>query len=230
MSPQPRCRLRIVVADRAILFRRGLTAVIRQHLADCDVAEVADLPAAAVLQARWEADLLVTSADSLGGDSEGADLRRQLQALHAEFPRLRLAVLSSQADLGTAMDWLSAGACGCISSAVTPEELGEALRVIGSGHGYISSAILEQPIRSRMMVSGMAIADEDFASDLTARQQEVLRLVAEGRPTKDIARRLGLSVSTVKAHLSAAYRSLGAHNRVEAVVRARAAADPAAAA
>lgn len=206
------------MADRAILFRRGLTAVIRQHLSDCDVAEVADLAAAASLQARWEADLLVTSADS-----DGPELRGQLQQLHVDFPQLRLAVLSSQADRGAALEWLAVGASGCITAAVSPEDLCEALQVIGCGHGYISSAILEAPARTKLPApSASAAAEEEFGGELTARQQEVLRLVAEGRPTKDIARRLGLSVSTVKAHLAAAYRSLGAHNRVEAVVRARA--------
>jgi DNA-binding NarL/FixJ family response regulator len=47
----------------------------------------------------------------------------------------------------------------------------------------------------------------------------VLRLLAEGRSTKDIARRLGLAVSTVKVHIAAIYRAIGARNRVEAVLR-----------
>ena len=54
----------------------------------------------------------------------------------------------------------------------------------------------------------------------TARQMDVLRLLAEGRSTKDIARSLDMGVGTVKVHLSAIYRILGAHNRMEAVVRA----------
>jgi len=55
---------------------------------------------------------------------------------------------------------------------------------------------------------------------LTARQRDVLRLLAEGRSTKDIARCLSLGVGTVKVHLAGAYRALGARNRVEAVVKA----------
>jgi DNA-binding NarL/FixJ family response regulator len=55
---------------------------------------------------------------------------------------------------------------------------------------------------------------------LTGRQRDVLRLLGEGRSTKDIARRLGLAVPTVKTHLAALYRQLGARNRVEAVVKA----------
>lgn len=54
---------------------------------------------------------------------------------------------------------------------------------------------------------------------LTARQHDVLRLLREGRSTKDIARQLGLAVPTVKTHLAALYRLLGARNRVEAVMK-----------
>ena len=58
------------------------------------------------------------------------------------------------------------------------------------------------------------------AHALTARQADVLNLLAEGRSTKDIARRLGLAVPTVKTHLAAVYRQLGARNRLQAVVKA----------
>lgn len=57
------------------------------------------------------------------------------------------------------------------------------------------------------------------APGLTARQHDVLRLLREGRSTKEIARNLGLAVPTVKTHLAALYRLLGARNRVEAVMK-----------
>jgi DNA-binding NarL/FixJ family response regulator len=57
-------------------------------------------------------------------------------------------------------------------------------------------------------------------SSLTERQQEVLHLLSGGRPTKAIARELGVAVGTVKVHLAAIYRALGATNRVEALVKA----------
>lgn len=60
----------------------------------------------------------------------------------------------------------------------------------------------------------------EYSPSLTTRQRDVLRLLGEGRSTKDIARRLGLAVPTVKTHLAALYRQLGARNRVEAVVKA----------
>jgi DNA-binding NarL/FixJ family response regulator len=56
---------------------------------------------------------------------------------------------------------------------------------------------------------------------LTGRQSEVLSLLGEGRSTKEIARSLGLSVGTIKVHLSSIFRALGARNRVEAAIKAR---------
>jgi DNA-binding NarL/FixJ family response regulator len=56
--------------------------------------------------------------------------------------------------------------------------------------------------------------------DLTARQRDVLKLLAEGSSTKEIARRLGLGEGTIKVHLAAIFRALGARNRTEAVVLA----------
>ncbi len=61
---------------------------------------------------------------------------------------------------------------------------------------------------------------DELSPTLTGRQRDVLGLLGEGRSTKDIARRLGLAVPTVKTHLAALYRQLGARNRVEAVVKA----------
>jgi DNA-binding NarL/FixJ family response regulator len=61
----------------------------------------------------------------------------------------------------------------------------------------------------------------DALAPLTSRQRAVFALLAEGCATKDIARRLNLAIGTVKVHLAAIYRALGARSRLEAVARAR---------
>lgn len=208
--------MRIVVADHQVLFRRGLAALIRLALPDCDIAEADGLAAAEQLHAKWPAEILLAAVDA-----EGPGARRQLRALHATCPDLQIAVLGSVSDRSGALAWLEAGATGCICASATPEELCDALRTVSAGHGYVSAALLTAPAHMS------EATQEDATGELTARQRDVMRLLAEGRPTKDIARRLGLSVSTVKAHLAAAYRSLGAHNRVEAVVRSGVVAEPA---
>ncbi len=203
--------LRFVVAVELALFRRGLAELMRQLLADVEITEATDLISAGELLVDAPADLLVADVDGAGAQG-----RLLLQQLCLDCPDLKVAVLVGMTeDRMSALSWLEAGAHGCVLKAATPEELCEALRVIRAGNGYVSSSLLSPPAQHAPPRTAVETAA------LTSRQQDVLRLLAEGRSSKDIARRLGLSVSTVKAHLAAAYRSLGAHNRVEALVRNR---------
>jgi DNA-binding NarL/FixJ family response regulator len=95
------------------------------------------------------------------------------------------------------------------ASATSLDHLLRAIEVIGS------SQVMSTP--SAPMPAEHPI---ETGPALTGRQRDVLNLLGEGRSTKDIARRLGLAVPTVKTHLAALYRQLGARNRVEAVVKA----------
>jgi DNA-binding NarL/FixJ family response regulator len=200
--------LRVIVVDRLALFRSGLAELIRGAIPGCEVTDAADLESAVAVAASFEADLVLADLDA-----EGPGARDRLRRLLAGAPTLKVAVLSSASDRDTALAWLQVGAHGCLPKSASLDELCDALRTIRAGHGYVSSSILASPSHSAALAEPQA--------PLTARQQDVMRLLAEGRPTKDIARRLNLSVSTVKAHLAAAYRTLGAHNRVEAVIRSR---------
>jgi DNA-binding NarL/FixJ family response regulator len=206
--------MRIMVVAGFALFRRGLAELIRQVLPDGEIAEAADLEVAARLLAEWPADVLLVDFET-----EALDARPLLQRLRLERPEVKVAVLGSASDRVSALSWLEAGAHGCVPKSASLEELCDALRTIRAGHGYVSSSLLAvAPVALPVMQPPRRTAEP---LPLTARQQDVLRLLAEGRATKDIARRLGLSVSTVKAHLAAVYRSVGARNRLEAVVRCR---------
>ena len=99
------------------------------------------------------------------------------------------------------------------------------LKVIATPDLFISTGSSE-PARAAVLVDPIIdtvrpVREAEIAPHpLTARQSDVLTLFAEGRSTKDIARRLGLAVPTVKTHLAAVYRQLGARNRLQAVVKA----------
>jgi len=204
--------MRIMVVVELALFRHGLAELMRHVLPGVEVAEAEDLDAAIEQLSDWSADVLLVDLEAAG-----AEARALLQRLRRERPEVKVAVLGSANDRVSALSWLEAGAHGCLPKSASLEELCDALRTIRAGNGYVSSSLratLASP-------PGQPPHSAVEAVPLTARQQDVLRLLAEGRPTKDIARRLDLSVSTVKAHLAAAYRTLGAHNRVEAVVRNR---------
>jgi DNA-binding NarL/FixJ family response regulator len=212
VSVQAEQTMRIMVVVELALFRQGLAELMRRVMPGVEVAEAPDLDAASLRLLDWRADVLLVDLEAAG-----VEARSLLQRLRQEYPRVKVAVLGSAADRFSALSWLEAGAHGCLPKSATLEELCEALRTIRAGNGYVSSSLLATVAAPAELSSAAAIE----AVPLTARQRDVLRLLAEGRPTKDIARRLNLSVSTVKAHLAAAYRSLGAHNRVEAVVRSR---------
>jgi len=201
----------MVVVELA-LFRRGLAELMRHVLPGVEVAEAEDLEAATEQLSDWPADVLLVDLEAAG-----VEARFLLQRLRRERPDVKVAVLGSATDRASALSWLEAGAHGCLPKSASLEELCDALRTIRAGNGYVSSSLLAAFSPSMAPPPSMVVE----AVPLTTRQQDVLRLLAEGRPTKDIARRLSLSVSTVKAHLAAAYRTLGAHNRVEALVRNR---------
>jgi DNA-binding NarL/FixJ family response regulator len=207
--------MRIMVVVELALFRRGLAELMRHVLPGVEVAEAEDLDTATEQLSDWPADVLLVDLEAAGFEARGL-----LQRLRRERPEVKVAVLGSANDRVSALSWLEAGAHGCLPKSASLEELCDALRTIRAGNGYVSSSLLAT------MASSAGLSPPVEAVPLTARQQDVLRLLAEGRPTKDIARRLNLSVSTVKAHLAAAYRTLGAHNRVEALVRNRGADQP----
>ena len=204
--------MRIMVVVELALFRRGLAELMRHVLPGVEVAEAEDLEEATDQLSDWPADVLLVDLEAAG-----VEARFLLQRLRRERPDVKVAVLGSANDRASALSWLEAGAHGCLPKSASLEELCDALRTIRAGNGYVSSSLLAA-CSSSMCPPPQAAVE---AVPLTTRQQDVLRLLAEGRPTKDIARRLSLSVSTVKAHLAAAYRTLGAHNRVEALVRNR---------
>jgi DNA-binding NarL/FixJ family response regulator len=120
----------------------------------------------------------------------------------AQFPHIPILVVSMHADEAYVHQALTAGAAGYLLKGSDKEELEMAVRTVCSGQTYLTPAI------SRTLVSALSRKSRTSSEIsplelLTLRQREVLRLVAEGNSTKQVAARLGLSVKTVEAHRSA---------------------------
>jgi DNA-binding NarL/FixJ family response regulator len=107
-----------------------------------------------------------------------------------------------------AFDLIRAGARGVLPLDVSAAQIGAALDAVSSGLGVFSPEHLD---------SAPGHTQKNSVSALTAREQEVLRLIAEGLPNKEIAWRLGISEHTVKFHVSALLGKLGAASRAEAI-------------
>lgn len=98
-----------------------------------------------------------------------------------------------------------------VSKSASTSELLVALRTVAAGHIYVPPSITEQP--KNWCIDTRA---PKHVRDLTRRQSEIIALMSEGKSNKAIARALGISPSTVKVHLHAAYRALGVHCRIDA--------------
>lgn len=132
-----------------------------------------------------------------------------LRTLRRRFTGLRVVVMAQHESRDAVLQALAAGAHGFVAKTAGFDELARAIEVVRGGGVHVPRTMAEPEMPTTTP-----------ASILTGRQRDVLRLLAEGRSTKDIARSLDLAVSTIKVHLAAVYRTFGARNRVEALCRA----------
>ena len=202
-----------LIVDRAMLVRHGLRGLLKECRPGWSCAEAGALEEAMAHLRVEPVDLVLVDLQFVG--MPGA---ANLHLLRQLFPNQKIVVLADSAERATILDCLAAGANGYILKSTTVNQLLRAIETVLSGDVFAPAALTG-------MTQSVAIAREPAASPLlthlTDRQVEVFHLLSEGCATKTIARRLGLAVGTVKVHLAAIYRVLGAHNRVEAIAKAR---------
>ncbi|MEX0801347.1 MAG: response regulator transcription factor [Dehalococcoidia bacterium] len=169
------------------------------------VAGKATTPEAALkLVEQQRPDLFVSEIET-GGNGRGIAC---LRAAHERVSGLKIVVLSSHADSEHVEQGLAAGAAAYVVKTSHPDDLAVAIRQAFSHSIYFAAAQVPAPARD-----GEAAAE---AAELTRRELEILRLVAEGFSNAELARRLWVTEQTVKFHLSNIYRKLNVSNRTEA--------------
>lgn len=198
------------------------------------LAELA--PGVTFVQAMSVSELL----DSISADLDlavidlgmpGARGLTHVEQVHRLRPSLRIVVLSGHEDPAIMRGALEAGASGFIPKAYSPEVMLSAVRLVLSGGIYVPPMMMSQPhlsagldalaLRPPPVDHGTGTGTRTLAqlrNVLTERQLEVLNLLSEGQPNKQIGRNLGISEGTVKIHLAAIFRALKVRNRTEAVV------------
>lgn len=175
-----------------------------------EVLESEDLSSATNLLAeRQDIDLVLLDLrldDAVGVDS--------LLTLRKEAPNTTIVVLSGEQDPGVIHRCIDGGAMGFITKSSTHDELLNAIRLIVAGGVYLprDAMINAAHIRAKGERSDVALL-----ASLSDRQREVLAYLLQGKPNKTISNNMDISQNTVKAHLSAIFRTLGARNRTEAV-------------
>ena len=201
--------MRVLIADDHALLRQGLVDMLRAEEPGWNFVEAADFATMQAAIVATPPELLILDLRMPGMAGE-ITLRRLRQA----YPTMLIVVLSGVDDRAAILSCLDSGVHGYVLKAMASDEILAALQSVLDGHVFVPP-MLALGVARLVVPHGNAIAQK-----FTSRQIEVLNLLAEGRSTKDIARALNLGVGTVKVHLAAIYRILGAHNRMEAVMRA----------
>lgn len=203
--------VRLLVVEDHALVREGLVQTLRQLEAGVEVCDVADATSAIeMLDAGRGFDMMLLD---LG--LPGVDGMTCLSMLRKRFPQLPVVILSGYDDAHTVSRALKAGAAGFVPKTYSSDRLLAALRQVRSGRVYTPEASAPGEIAPREPLGGYA-DPADFG--LTARQAEVLGLMARGKSNRQIAELLGLSEGTVKIHLTAIFKVLNVSSRTQAMV------------
>ncbi|MCW2819877.1 MAG: liaR 5 [Marmoricola sp.] len=199
---------RVLVVDDHAMVRAGIAALL-SSTEDLEVAgQAPDGEAAVAARAATQPDVVLMDLSMPVVD--GVEATRRMVA---EDPDVRVVVLTSFSDRERVADALEAGAVGYQLKDCEPAELLAAVRAAAAGHVPIDPRV------ARVLLPGAASSRPQ--DQLSPREVEVLRLVARGLANKQVARALGITERTVKAHLGRVFRQIGVADRTSAALWAR---------
>ena len=208
----------ILVADDHPLFREALRGVVGRNIPGAELHEADNAQALyAMADAHPDADLLLLDLNMPG--ALGFSALVHLRGLHPQLPVVMVSAREEPAVVRRALDH---GAMGFIPKSSDAELLGAALLRVLDGDRFVPELAGSAPQTAQ--------DEQEVAArirDLTPQQFRVLQMLGSGKLNKQIGYELGVSEATVKAHMSAILRKLGASNRTQAVLMAgRLAVDP----
>jgi DNA-binding NarL/FixJ family response regulator len=200
--------LRILVADDHKIVRQGLLLLLKKEPEFKEVHEADGGLSAVQLAKKLKPDVIVM--DLHMPDMSGAEAAR---AILAENPGIRIIALTSDSDKRFIKQVFQAGAVGYLLKDCAVEELVQAVRAVAAGGKYMSATVSNIVIKE--MASDSSGARTAVKSPLTTRETEVLKAIAEGLSTKEIASSLKMSVRTVETHRHAVAEKLDLHSIAE---------------
>jgi DNA-binding NarL/FixJ family response regulator len=200
--------IRILVADDHPVVRDGVVAMLSTQPDFVVVGEAANGGEAVALATALRPDIVLLDLEMPGMDGAQA-----LAQMRAACPEVRALVFTAFDTDDRIVGAVRAGAQGYLLKGAPRDELFNAIRVVSGGGSLL------QPVVASKLLQRLSSAAETAppAEALTDREREVLTLLAQGRPNKEIALALSISERTVKFHVSAILAKLGAGNRTEAV-------------
>lgn len=216
--------IRILIADDHPVVRDGLAAVLGTQDDFVVVGEAGNGAEAVEQAARLRPDVILLDLEM--PEMDGVAVLQRLAALHAAAqagvePGSRVIVFTAYDTDELIVAALRAGAQGYLLKGVPREQIFQAIRAVHAGGSLLQPVVASKLLRRASGETGAPAADRAATREaLTPREQEVLRLLAQGKTNKEIAQALIISERTVKFHVRSVFARLGATNRTEAVALA----------
>lgn len=204
-------KMKILIADAHALYRDGLALHVEQIAPEATIMQASSFSQVLkILQKTEQPDVLIL-------DIEMSDMPwlSSLKEIRSFIPKMAILVVSSTEDSRTIRTILSLGVKGYISKRADIKVFNNALKMVLDGGTYVPPYVIESPNINKLSGENIGV------KTLTARQAQVLDLIAQGKSNKQIAYDIGVSESTVKLHINALLRSLHVNNRTQAVVTAQ---------
>ena len=203
--------IRVFIADDQLLIRQGIRTLLEMD-AEIVIAGEAEDGAETIEQVPL-ADVDVLLLDVRMPKKNGVDVLRELSAANTLPPTL---VLTTFDDTPVVLDAIRAGARGFLLKDISYQQLMTAIRAIAAGGTVFQPAITQRLLRA----AGTPDPDAVPIEELTARELEVVRLMAGGYSNKEIAHALGTAEGTIKNQVSSILSKLGVRDRTRAVLKA----------
>ncbi|GGM01260.1 MULTISPECIES: response regulator [Micromonospora] len=207
--------IRVLLVDDQAVVRAGFRVILEQSGEIEVVAEASNGTAAVDLARRTNPDVICMDVRMPGGD--GLAATRRIVAEAPGEPPAVLVVTTFDLD-EYVFGALESGASGFILKDCEPEELIEAIRRLANGQGLVDQAVTRRVISEFARRRPVPESDAPAAYQLTARETEIVVLLARGLSNVEIATELFIETSTVKSHLGRAMAKIGARDRLQTVV------------
>jgi DNA-binding NarL/FixJ family response regulator len=207
--PGARPTTRILVVEDHALVREGTAELLERDADLTVVGQAASAEEALALIGSLRPDVALVDVELPG--MNGIALAR---AVTDQWAETRVLILSAYDDYAYVIGALEAGVAGYLLKTASAREVSDAVRTVASGALVLDEAISRRLTRRWRTGPGAA------APALTTRETEVLRLIAQGLPNKQIAGQLGLGLRTVESHVSSLLGKLGLASRTEAALYA----------
>ena len=214
--------VRVVLVDDHRMFRTGVRAELTEAMAGggpvCEfVGEAADVDAAVAVVRREEPDVVLLDVHLPGGSGNGGvDVIRGCVGVEtASGAPVRFLALSVSDAAEDVIAVIRAGARGYVTKTITARDLVTAVRRVADGDAVFSPRLAGFVLDAFGAAAGEIAEVDEELDRLSAREREVMRLIARGYQYKEVAKELFISVKTVETHVSSVLRKLQLSNRHE---------------